>query len=238
MTLPKIKLWDIEATNLNADFGVILSVSVKDLGQSKIRNYNIGQYKSFDKDRTNDKALLEEAYKDLADADMWVTWFGTYYDIPMFNTRLIEHKLDPLPKVAHVDGWMIARKKMKLHSNRLASVQNFLDLEEEKTPLKGPIWIRAAAGYKDAIKYVVEHNNQDCVVLEQVYDRIKGLCDFHPNVNIMVDGNTANCPICGSKNMQMRGKTITKTGYRQRYQCTSCGGWSSSGHKKKSDIST
>jgi len=239
LTTPNILLWDIEATNLNADFGVILSVSWKRLHEKKVHNVNIGQFKSFQTDRTNDKEVVKQAIATLSEADMIVDWFGTYYDIPMLNTRALFHGLQPLPPIAHVDGWMIAKRKMKLHSNRLASVQSFLGVEE-KTPLNGPIWIRAAAGYKDALAYVVEHNDQDCVVLEQVYDKIKGLCNFHPNVSVMsgsVDDEKPHCPICDSAKLQQRGRTVTKTGFRQRFQCTACGGWFSGKHQKVADIS-
>lgn len=225
----KIKLWDIESTNLSADFGYILSIAVKDLGDNKVRCYRIDDYKLYKKDPTNDRELLREASADLSDAGAWVTWYGSRFDVPMVNSRLLYHGLNPMPPVPHIDGWRVAKYKMALHSNRLASVSSFLELEE-KTPLDGPIWIKASAGDKKALAYIVEHNVQDVVVLEEAFNRIKPLITNGPNLSLLdasVKRADNRCPICSSGPLHRRGVSITTTGRRQRFQCQSCGGWSS-----------
>ena len=225
----KIKLWDIESTNLNADFGYILSIAVKDLDNKKVRCYSVDDYPLYKKDPTSDKALLEEAYHDLSSAGAWVTWYGGGFDVPFVNTRLLSHGMDPMPPVPHIDGWRIARYKMKLHSNRLASVSSFLQITE-KTPLDGPIWIKASAGDKAALQYIKEHNVQDVIVLEEAFNRIKPLISSGPNLSILeslsMERAVDLCPICGAKGLVKRGTSIPQTGRRQRYHCPSCGGWS------------
>lgn len=227
----KVKLWDIEATNLNANFGFVLSVAVKDLGEDKVRVYSIDQYPSFKHDPTDDRALLKDACEDLSDAGAWVTWYGQRFDVPYINSRQILHQRAPMPQVPHIDGWRIAREKMALNSNRLASVSTFLGVQE-KTPLNGPIWVRASAGHKPSLKYIVEHNVQDVIVLEEVYRRIRPLISNGPNLALLETGGSADavpgnaCPICGEGRVVRRGFGIAKTGRYQRYQCNGCGGWS------------
>ena len=226
----KIKLWDIESTNLNANFGYILSIAVKNLGEKSVRCYSVEDYPLYKKEPTSDKALLEDAYKDLSSAGAWVTWYGGGFDVPFVNTRLLSHGMAPMPPIPHIDGWRIARYKMKLHSNRLASVSSFLGISE-KTPLDGPIWIKASAGDRKALQYIKEHNVQDVIVLEEAFNRIKPLITSGPNLsllNALTPGKVRgdSCPICGDVKLVKRGTSITQTGRRQRYQCSSCGGWS------------
>ena len=223
--MTKILLWDLETTNLNADFGFILCGGVKELGK-KEKIYSLPEFKRFRTNSVDDKPLVKKLAEVLSEADVWVTWYGTFFDVPYLNSRLIQHGLDPMPPIPHVDGWKIARNRLKLHSNRLASVSAFLSLQE-KTPILQEHWLKAAAGYHDSIKYVTDHCRQDVIVLEEVYERIKPLALQHPNVAIGPTGGTGGCPICGNLNtLVKRGFTMARTSKKQRYQCRKCGGWS------------
>lgn len=139
-----------------------------------------------------------------------------------------------MPPVPHIDGWEIARSKLKLHSNRLASVSSFLDIEE-KTPLNGPIWIKASAGDPSALKYVIKHCDQDVLVLEQAFERIRQLATTGPNLSLLV-GQPGGCPRCGSDKLQKRGYRIAVTQMYQRLQCQSCGAWSQGKSEKVKGI--
>jgi uncharacterized protein YprB with RNaseH-like and TPR domain len=222
---PNILFWDLESSNLNANFGYILCFGYKRLGEAKPKIVSITDFPLFKEDCTNDREVVKAAAKILSEGDVWVTWYGKGFDVPLLNSRLIFHKMKPLPPVPHVDGWWIARFKMRLNSNRLATVSSFLEVSE-KTPLTGPKWIRAAAGHRPSIKYVTEHCAQDTVVLEEVYHRIKPLVSGHPNMALIVRDPDA-CPVCAVHGkMQKRGFSVTPTTINQRYQCQACGAWS------------
>lgn len=230
--MSKILYFDIETTNLSADFGRILAFGWKWDHESKINVKDITEYSHrFDRDPTDDKALVKEAKEILEQADIWVTWYGTYFDVPFIQTRLLAHRFTPLPPTAHDDGWRTARYALKLHSNRLKSVSEFLGIKE-KTPLLPVMWTRAAAGHKQSIKYVVEHCRQDVAVLSEAYKLLRPWIKQPSNILIpktkIGGGTTYGCPRCGCTKLQKRGITIAKTSWRQRYQCTECGGWSSS----------
>ena len=222
---PRIVLFDIEAANLNANFGFMLCASWKYLGEKKVHTIDIRDSPTFKRDVTNDKYVAQELKKVIEGADAIVSWYGTRYDYPFVQTRLLGHGLTPMPPVPHIDGWRIAKYKMKLNSNRLATVSEFLEIPE-KTPLKPSMWIKAMAGDKKSIGYVIEHCEQDVRVLEEAYERIKPLTTTHPNINLVKD-RPDSCPICGGNHLQCRGYIIARTSKRQRYQCRSCGGWSS-----------
>ena len=224
---PKVLFLDIEASNLNANFGYMLCFGYKWLGDKKAQVISITDFPKFQTDPTNDKYVTKAAAKVLTEADMWVGWYSSRYDIPFVQTRLVYHKLPLLPPVQHCDAWRIAKYKMKLNSNRLASVSSFLGVEE-KTPLSGPIWVRGAAGHKPSVRYIVEHCRQDVEVLEQSYMRIRGLSTNHPHVGMM-NGHEHACPNCGSDDVQRRGIARSRLSTYHRFQCMNCGAWSRDG---------
>lgn len=219
MTKPRVLLFDIEATNLSADFGFVLAIAWKWHGEAFVRKLSIVDSPTFDKDPTNDKWLIEQFGKVLEQADVAVFHYGMYFDAPYLQTRALYHGMKPLNIPPMIDTWRICRKRLKLHSNRLASIAALLGVEE-KTPLDGPTWVRAMAANKKAIKYVVDHCIQDVVVLDQVYTRIRALGWDTPNM--APDGG---CPTCGSRDLQARGQVKTLKAQKQRFSCNNCGHW-------------
>jgi uncharacterized protein YprB with RNaseH-like and TPR domain len=220
----KVLILDIECTNLSSNFGYVLCVGYKKLDDPKTHIISITDYPEFSKNPTNDYYVIRDAAKVLSEADMWVGHYSSRFDIPYIQSRLLYHNLPLLPNVQHVDTWRIARYKMKLNSNRLASITGFFGFEE-KTPLTGPIWVRAAAGHKPSIKYVEGHCKQDVIVLEQVYKKIRPLCSTHPSVALM-DGEAFGCPNCGNTKVQKRGTYLSRLHRFQRFYCPKCGTWS------------
>jgi len=240
----KIIIWDLETTNLSGNFGYILCGAWKVYGKRGIHVVSIADTKTFERDPTNDKLLCKALLKSLEGADMWVAHFGKWFDRTMMNTRLLGHGLTPLPPIPLIDTWRISKDNLKLNSNRLDTITKWLGVEE-KTPLDGKTWIKAMAGHKPSIRYVIQHCKQDVLVLEQVYEKIRCLSTNHPNVNLVHDETDGTgpvlekCPICGQAKLQRRGKSPTRTRWYQRYQCQNCGGWSKGpGQKHPTEIIT
>jgi len=219
-TKPRVLLYDIEATNLNADFGVVLCVAWKWHGEKKIHHLSITDSPTFARDPTNDKWIIKEFASVLEQADVAVFHYGMYFDGPYLQTRALYHGMKPLNMPAMVDTWRICRKRLKLHSNRLASIAALLGVSE-KTPLDPPTWVKAMAGNRKAIAYVVEHCVHDVVVLDEVYSRIRAWGWDNPNMGAASGG----CPTCGSHNIQARGIVRTVKALKHRFCCSECGHW-------------
>lgn len=215
----RIKLWDLECSDLNANWGVILCGGVKNYGVKNTRVH-------VSKTPTNDRDVVRRIAEDVSDADAWVTWYGKYFDVPFLNSRLIFHGLKPLPNIPNIDGWAIAKYKLKLNSNRLQSVRDFLGLPTDKTKVAGPIWLAAISGDKKAMKYIVDHCWADVEVLEEAYDRIKPL-QTTPLFNKAVAEGHKGCAICGAEARKLiaHGYGFTNSNRYPRFQCASCGGW-------------
>lgn len=221
----RILAWDIEASSLNADFGIVLCVGFKEVGKGKPQVLNILDYAHGGDLIKAEKQLLKDVTKRLLDSDVWLTHFGTWYDINFVNSRLIYHKLPIIPpNYNHIDTWKISKNRLKLRNNRLITISEFLGTEDEKNAIRPEQWIRAIGGHRQSMAYIVEHCRRDVLVLEEVYDRIKPLVIDHPN-KALFDGR-GGCAICGGNKLQRRGSHVTRTRKYHRYQCQDCGRWS------------
>lgn len=224
----KILSWDLECSSLNADYGVILCCGFKEVDGPKPEVLNAFDYRSKDNDLIKaERRLLKDVSKRLLQADVWLTHYGTWFDIPFLNTRLLYHRLPIVPaNFNHIDTWKISRNRLKLRNNRLVTIQSFLKTDTEKNAIKPEQWIRALGGHQKSMDYIVEHCRRDVVALAEVYKIIRPLVLDHPNRGL-IDGR-GGCSVCGAEKLQKRGFHITRVYRWQRYQCTGCGAWSRS----------
>lgn len=224
----KILAFDIEASNLSADFGIILCCGFKEVGKGKTWVHDILEF-THESDGGDlikaEKRLLKVISEELLNSDVWLTHYGTWYDIPFINTRLLYHNLPVVPpNFAHLDTWKISRNRLKLRNNRLVTISGFLGTKEEKNAIKPEQWLRALGGHKPSMAYIVEHCRRDVDVLAETYLRLRPLVLDHPSRGL-VDGR-GGCGTCGASKLVKRGFHVTRTRKYQRFQCQKCGSWS------------
>jgi len=173
----RIGFLDIEASGLDADFSPMISWCIKPLNKKEIECDFITQ-----KDIINfghDKRILMSLLKAMENYDLLVTQYGTdrRFDIPFIRTRAFKHGIQSsLPRYMErlmSDTWSLARNKLRLHSNRLDSIADALRVKIKKTPLSGKIWELARSGHKESINYILQHNKNDVLILEEVYLKLK-----------------------------------------------------------------
>lgn len=221
---PKILFWDIESTSLNATFGTILCIGYKFLGQPKVHVPTILEYAK--QGMLDDRGLVERFAHIYEHSDYTVGHYSSRFDLPMIKTKLLKYKLPPLSPKPHIDTWRIAKRELRLHSNRLQVLQEYLGVEHAKTPINFDDWLHAALGNKRALKRVVEHCKFDVLVLEEVFCRLRPLALEEPVRHLfLADESPDSCVSCGSQHLQSRGVHVAKTRQYQRYQCQSCGKW-------------
>jgi len=163
--------FDIEASNLAADYGIILSWSLK-LRGGKVISHCAKPDELLGDDL--DKPLLEKliATVDEYGVDVLVTHWGGpgRYDIPFVIARCLYHNL-PWPghgKLRHIDTHRLAKRILRLSNYRLQTIERFIGLKY-KTHIDGVVWLRALQGDADAMKYVVDHNIRDVKSLKKIH---------------------------------------------------------------------
>lgn len=105
------------------------------------------------------------------EADLLVTYYGTGFDIKFMRSRALYWGQD-FPKVGekyHLDMYYRAKALGKLHRNSLAAHTAFFGIEG-KNHVLGEEWGRARVGEPNALAYVVNHNIEDVVILEELME--------------------------------------------------------------------
>lgn len=212
----RVLIFDIESSNLAANFGYVLCISYKWLGERVVHTIAIDQFDRFRTDPTNDKDVVKEFKKIYEQADLVVAHYGAKFDRTFINTRLLVHGLTGLPRTKLFDTWRIAKDHLRLNSNRLATLISALGIRYKKTELDGPIWIKAMAGNRSALRYVVEHCVMDVLALEQVYIKLSPL---------VLEQTNPMFHACDKKFLVKYGTRICDKKLYQRYWCKKCGGW-------------
>lgn len=243
MVKPKIWCWDLETSSLNANGGFIIAASIVDVAHPTkvIRSFRVDDYPGWVDDPWNDLVLVRDLASFLGEADTWITYYGKRFDHPFLNTRILYwksrgNKLTHLENVPHIDLYDTAKRRLKLHSNRLQVVSDLLG-HGAKTPLQLPTWIKAAGGHKPSIDYIAKHCDKDAIILARNYISLRPLIIAHPHVGMLSGGSSStSCPACGSKKLQKRGTYTTPATRRQRLFCAGCGKWTSSAAPKEKAV--
>lgn len=169
---------DIEASNLNANFGVMLTWYIKTQGKNEYHYSIVTKKELFN--GTMDKRITKELLEAMQNYDVIYTHWGKdrRYDIPFIRTKAFMHNMeDMLPKYMEqfiMDTWDIAKNKLKCYNNRLETIAITLGINNvKKTPITGPHWMKATYGDPEALEYVATHNKRDVQLLERVHKRLE-----------------------------------------------------------------
>jgi len=165
----KIAYFDIEASDLTANWGMMLSWCIKYRGDSKIIEGAITKKEIFD--YKFDKRITSELMEELKNVDILVTYFGTGYDIPFTRTRALYHGLEfpAFGTIHHWDLFYKVRSKIKTHRKSLEVVTKFFGIEG-KTHLEPQMLFLAQYGDKEAMKELLHHNREDVIILERLHN--------------------------------------------------------------------
>ena len=224
MQKQRLAFFDLECTNLNADWGLIICGTVKFSDRKKPQTFRITDY---ERGNIVDDSGVCAALRDvLNEAPIWVTWYGQRFDVPYLQSRLLYWGQEPMStSTKHLDLWRTARYQLRLSSNRLANIERFLNLKGSKTPINQGAWLMALDGDKKAMKTVTYHCEQDVLMLEEAYYKMLPFIKDHPHIGLFDSALSDGCPKCGSHNLHRRGSVITKMKRYQRWQCQDCGSW-------------
>ena len=159
--------FDLETSNLKADFSLVLCACIKPFGQP-VKVFRADNYPTWKTDRANDKPIVEAVSEELRKHAIVVTHYGSGFDVPYLRAKLVKYNLDPLPPMFAVDSYQIARQNFQVSSRRLKNLAEYFEIGD-KTAVDGDHWVRAAYDADpEALNYIVEHNIIDVQVLEKL----------------------------------------------------------------------
>lgn len=168
---PKIGYIDIETSNLNANYGIIITYCILDndtdeiiensIDISEIRNGNF------------DKRICRQLIKDMFKFDVLKGYWSTGFDIPYMRARCLKWKLNfPVYKeIDHKDVYYMVKRLLKIHSNSLEAATKFLGIKG-KNHVHGDQWMMALMCdgeiQKKAMDYILDHNRKDVRILKKL----------------------------------------------------------------------
>lgn len=237
---PKVLLLDIETSfkiawlwdryNQNIQMNQILqdthilTWSAKWLDGRKM--YSDALYKhvaSYKKDPHNDKPILKTIWKMLNEADYVVAHNGAKFDIPILNSRFIQHGMKPPSHYKVIDTLQIAKSKFRFTSNRLDDLGKALKVGE-KLHTDYSLWTRVVLKQdKRAFASMLKYNQQDVRLLERVYKALRPWEKRQPGSHILEKFDKLKCNACGSSHVKKNGSAITQARVFQQYRCNDCG---------------
>lgn len=232
-TKPKILLYDIEVSRAVVEgygnkweFKVIkvkrpqmlMSYSYKWLGEKQVHFRHMHGYPTY-------KDFVQSLADVLGSSQVRVAHNGINFDDKMANTFFITEGVEIPPPYKSIDTCRVARQKLKFPSNSLNDLGEYLGVGKKEKVTYADIEddFMSDNPSRKSIKQMEKYNNQDVVLLENVYLKLRPLMTNHPNM--AVQGDAEGCPTCGSHNRQYRGYQFTKTGVYRSVYCKDCGGW-------------
>jgi uncharacterized protein YprB with RNaseH-like and TPR domain len=157
---------DIEAANLNADFGTMVVTSIKPYKQKPL---------TFWGKPGKDKKLVKTVAEVMAEYPLWCTFYGKLFDIPFINSRLLVNGLPPLPKHHHIDLYWTVKSRTHLSRRNQGHILSWLGTPEEKMSVGPGVWANLAANYGENIEILKERCESDVIGLEAMYEKVKHL---------------------------------------------------------------
>lgn len=167
---PKIGYLDIETSNLDANYGMIITYCILDDETDEIieGTVNIKDVRKGDFDRH----LCKQLIKDMQQFDIIKGYYSTKFDIPFMRSRSLKwkHNFPVYKSVNHKDVYYMAKRLLKLNSYRLEVVTKFLGIAG-KDHVEGDAWMQALMCdgelQKKAMEYILNHNRKDVKILKE-----------------------------------------------------------------------
>lgn len=168
----KVVFTDIETTDLKGLMGRVLCCSFVTLdGEPYTFRLDEKPYKG--KSKIDDSKLAVAIRNEWEKYDMVVVHNGRLFDIPFVNARLAKAGERPFnPHFIMDTRWFLNSSSMRIGSAKLENAQKFFNLGEEKTPIAWEQWQLASSLEKSAMDEVVEHCEQDVLVLRELYPHV------------------------------------------------------------------
>lgn len=153
--------FDIEASGLRGDYNSVLVVSGKSYGKKPT---------SFSVTRAGrDRGVVRAAKEYLESQKLWVSYYGKGFDIPMLNTRLLKHGLEPIEKRPHLDLYFTLKSNILTARKSQSHLLAWLGTPEQKMSVSADVWNQMASDIKKHMPKMIARCESDCAGLEALY---------------------------------------------------------------------
>jgi DNA polymerase elongation subunit (family B) len=170
------------------------------------------------------KKMIKEIHSLVDEADAVVTYNGKKFDMPTLNKEFLKHNLKPPSPYKDIDLYLTVKSKFNFPSKKLDYVARQLKVGKKTSHSGHELWLKCLTNDKQAWNTMKKYNMNDVIITEEVYNKIIGWINNHPNHNQFTRDEV--CPNCGGLHLIKRGLTCNSVNVYQRLYCKDCGKWS------------
>ena len=217
----------IPISNVIKDWS-LLSWSAKWLHDDKIMSKKVSTIEAMGR---TDFSVIESLWKLFNEADIIVAHNAIKFDVRKINARFIENGYAPPSPYQVIDTLKVAQRYFGFSSHKLEYLMGLLGSENKKHT-SFSLWKRCVNGDEDALKYMLEYNEQDVVVLEELYLILRPWIKSHVNLGLYTENTDSVCANCGSNKLDWNTKYYTPANKYSAYRCLNCGAFGRSRFSK------
>lgn len=160
----------------------------------------------------DDRSMLIKFMAVANQADELVAHYGNHFDLPWFRTRVLFHRLPPIPIYKTVDTKALASKYFYFNSNKLDYISSFLG-HGRKLHTDFELWKKIVMNNdQKALNYMCKYCGIDVDRLEKVYHDLMKFAPVRTHVGVLANGEKWTCPRTGSKNVFKDKTRVTANG--------------------------
>lgn len=203
--------------------GFILCASWKNLGEESVESIHLTKDEV---EAGDDSRIVEKLRKLYEESDAVICHNSKGYDHKVLQARSAYWDYPALPLVKVLDTLELAKRNLRLPSNKLGSIAAYFNLPLKMDHSGVSLWVGVQSGDVAAMATMVEYCKQDVVVLEEVYNKLKqtGKAGSDFNAAMYFEDNAIRCRTCGSDDLEATGRTVvTSSSTYDEYVCLGCG---------------
>lgn len=124
----------------------------------------------------DDHGLVVWLRDELEKYDILVAWYGTMFDIPFLNAKLIEYGERPMRDMMLIDPCFKTRGGrygVKVGSSKLKNVARWLNTPNQKPEVEWMTFKLASMGDDEALAEVMDRCDADVLVMRDIFQHIK-----------------------------------------------------------------
>jgi hypothetical protein len=171
----------------------------------------------------DDRRILKSIWALLEESDCVIAHNGKKFDLRKLNARFWHHKMKPPTPYQIIDTLKESQKVLGTTSHRLDYLGKYM-VNQGKMETNFDLWIRCFHGEQEALDYMFAYNEEDVVLLEEIYLELRPWIKSHPNYAIFSEATVPCCTYCGSDDIVDAGIYTTPAGRFISKRCGECGG--------------
>jgi len=212
---------NVSQSNIIVEGNEIISAAWMWYGENKVQS-TCSAFDNFQIDLDEEQGVVQQLVDVLNQADA-VVIHNARFDLGTIQHRMLFHKMGKIPTVKVIDTLQLARKYLKLRSNKLEAIAKYFGLSDKMQNEGISLWIKTQMGDIDAMATMIEYNEKDVEALGDVFKTFQPLSSTF-NQGLLVDASSPVCGACGSTDVSPTGRLVhTTVSSFSEYECHDCG---------------